>query len=335
MRLKTPSFWYDEKSPVGRAASFLLGPASALYALGQKIHQAAGKPELSEIPVICIGNLVAGGSGKTPVALAVMEILKKDPAFRNPVFLTRGYGGKSGGPLKVDPAKHTAADVGDEPLLLARAAPVIAARDRKAGTAAAKNMDADIVVMDDGLQNPFVTKTLSLVVIDGASGFGNTRLLPAGPLREPLQNGLSRADAFVIVGPDGQNAIAILPEGPPVFWASLIATANEKPDRTARCVAFAVIGRPEKFRKTLVENGFSVASWHPFADHHPYTERELKSLAQTAKQMNAHLITTEKDYVRLPASFIKENKVETLPVRLMWEDGAAVARFLKERLNRS
>jgi tetraacyldisaccharide 4'-kinase len=276
--------------------------------------------------VICVGNLTAGGAGKTPTVIAVLEAL----AGRTPHALSRGHGGRLRGPHRVDPLRDTAADVGDEPLLLAAFAPTWVARDRAAGAAAAVAAGAGAVVMDDGFQNPGLAKDLSLVVVDAAQGFGNGRLIPAGPLRERVADGLARADAVVLIGSD-TDAGAAMARWPdlatrPVLRARLEPLATGLPLDGADVVAFAGIGRPEKLFATLRACGARLVAAHGFPDHAPYPVPILRRLVAEARAADAMLVTTEKDAVRLPPAFRRE--VIALPVRLRWADPAALDRLL-------
>lgn len=312
MPLKTPSFWYGQPSPI----QALLTPLSFLYGAGQALHTATrGESYLSSLPVICVGNIVAGGSGKTPAAIAVMELVREAGLAANPCFLSRGYGGRNGGPVAVDPHIHTFRDVGDEPLLLSRHAPVIVSADRAAGARLAEQLKYDLIVMDDGFQNRGLHKALSFLVIDGESGFGNGRLLPAGPLREPVTEALQRTDAVIFIGDDGKNLLRTVLKDKEILSASL-----DVPEGWIRpaspCIAFCGIARPGKFRKTIESQGIELAGWHEFPDHHPYSENDLRALEQKARETGARLLTTEKDAVRLPPSF--KSHVEILPVRLVF-----------------
>ena len=316
--MRTPEFWYDRPDGAWPA---LLGPAAALYAAAGILRQALTWERPAPVPVVCVGNLVAGGAGKTPVALALAGLARA--AGARPVFLTRGYGGRGRGPVRVDPAAHTAADVGDEPLLLAAAAPTWVAPDRIAGANAASR-DGDLIIMDDGFQNPTLKKDLSFVVIDGATGLGNGRVMPAGPLREPVGHGLVRADAIILVGADTSSTTARLHTTLPVLRARLTPVAGEAL-AGRRVFAFAGIGRPAKFFATLAETGAEVVGARPFADHHAYTAADLAALNGAAAAADATLITTAKDAVRLPQD---AGDVAVLTVRLAWNDEAAVIALL-------
>ncbi|MEE9209502.1 MAG: tetraacyldisaccharide 4'-kinase, partial [Kiloniellales bacterium] len=278
-------------------------------------------------PVVCVGNLVAGGAGKTPVVLALVAAL----AARGAVHcLSRGYGGSSPGPRRVDAARDSAVEVGDEALLLARAAPSWVARDRTAGARAAAAAGARVLVMDDGFQNPALAKDLSLVVVDGAYGFGNRRGMPAGPLRESVARGLARADAVVLLGRDELNLGAALARRLPVLTAQLAPRPGSESLVGRKVLAFAGIGRPEKFFATLAgpEGGLGaeLVETRAFPDHHPYSAAELRSLRARARSLDAILVTTEKDAVRLTPE--QREGIETLAVAVAWDDPAALQALL-------
>jgi tetraacyldisaccharide 4'-kinase len=331
--MREPAFWWRP------GAGKLLDPLGALY--GALAEQRMGTPGTAiGIPIICIGNLTVGGAGKTPAALAVGHLLL---AMRErPFFLSRGYGGRLPGPVRVDPGFHHAAEVGDEPLMLARLAPTIVARDRVAGAKTARKGGASVIVMDDGFQNPSLTKNASIVVVDGTRGIGNGRILPAGPLRAPLEVQLKHAGAVVIVGPrDGAPRVgeAARRYGVAIFHArldpdrnSLAALGNKK------VLAFAGIGNPDKFFATLAEAGVAVAERISFPDHHRYTASEASMLIAHADAAGLVLMTTEKDHVRLagdPALAKLAARANTLPVRLVIEEleqfRQMVAAVLKRR----
>jgi len=288
--------------------------------------------------VICIGNPTLGGAGKTPTAIAVASMLKA--AGERPVFLSRGYGGRKRGPLVVAPGRDRAADVGDEPLLLAGVAPTVVAHDRVEGAKAAQDAGASAVVMDDGFQNPSVAKDCSVLVIDGRRGLGNGKVFPAGPLRAPLDAQLSHADAVVLVGTVGAGAAvagaAAEARKLPVFHARL------EPDREAiaalagrRVLAFAGIGDPEKVFATLREARIAVAVTRSFADHHRYTPAEARELCRQADAEGLTLVTTEKDKSRLQGDEAMAEfagRVCILPVGLVLAQEAAFGKLLLERI---
>jgi tetraacyldisaccharide 4'-kinase len=273
---------------------------------------------------VCVGNLVAGGAGKTPVVMALARHL----ASRGIVvhIVTRGYGGTVGGAVRVDPVQHDAAAVGDEPLLLAACAPCWVARDRAAGARAAVAAGAEVILLDDGFQNPRIAKTLSLLVVDAGYGFGNGRVIPAGPLRESVARGLARADAVVLLGTETRGAEAFgLDPALPVMHAALRPVAGERL-AGKRLLAFAGIGRPEKFFATLRMLDAELIGTRPFPDHHPYRTAEIERLLRSADQAQACLITTAKDIVRVPAAM--RSAIEVLEVAIEWSEPDALAELL-------
>lgn len=323
--MRAPSFWW--KPGRGR----WLSPLGSIYGAAAALRmQAAGQN--AGLPVICLGNLTVGGSGKTPAALAAARILLA--AHERPFFLSRGYGGRLAGPVLVNPSVHSAADVGDEPLLLARLAPTIVARDRAAGAQKMRFGGASVIVMDDGFQNPSLHKDLSILVVDGRRGIGNGRIIPAGPLRAPLTTQIARAQALVIVGSgqgleDGSAAIAEMARrhGLAIFHARLEADRQQLNALRGRNVlAFAGIGDPEKFFATLAAADIKVAQRQDFADHHRYTPEEARALLDRAERESLVLLTTEKDHVRLagdPQLAALAARASTLPVRLVIDEAEA------------
>jgi tetraacyldisaccharide 4'-kinase len=299
--MRAPDFW-KTRGPL----ALLLAPLGCLYGLSVARKARKAAPYKSSARVVCVGNLTAGGSGKTPVAMAVAEDLigRGKKVF----FLTRGYGGSETGPLLVN--GQSADAVGDEALLLARIAATIVARDRAAGAKLAEAQGAEVIVMDDGHQNFSLAKDLSLVVVDGASGFGNGLMIPAGPLREPVAQGLARADAVIVMN-RGEPDLGLF--SGPVLRAHLATEGDAF--RGKRVFAFAGIGRPEKFVETLQAQGAVVTGSQFFADHHPYTPAEIAALRRQA--MDALLVTTEKDYVRLGPGMAAG--IESLPVRARFD----------------
>jgi tetraacyldisaccharide 4'-kinase len=330
--MREPAFWWRE---AGLAAG-LLAPLAALYGavasarLAQRGARAAA-------PVICIGNPTIGGAGKTPLTLTVARLLKA--AGETPILLSRGYGGRLAGPLRVDPARHRAADVGDEPLLLARIAPTFVARDRIKGAEAAVAAGASVIVMDDGFQNPSLQKNFSVLVVDGRRGIGNGRVVPAGPLRAPLTAQLMRADALVVVGTSNAGAgvaAAARDRGVPVFHAGLAPDAAVAAALAgARVLAFAGIGDPEKLFETLTAAGIAVAATRNFPDHHRYTGAEARMLCEAADREALMLVTTEKDLVRMQGDAgvaALAARARALPVTFTLADPEAFLRLLRARL---
>jgi tetraacyldisaccharide 4'-kinase len=313
--MRAPEFWKTD----GLAAA-LLSPLGNFYGWSVLAREARAKPFRPKARVLCVGNLTAGGSGKTPVAIAISHILAT--AGHKITFLSRGYGGRLRGPLEIDPVHHSATDVGDEPLLLAAHGTTIVARDRTEGAALADAMGADVILMDDGFQNFQIAKDLALVAIDAATGFGNGRVIPAGPLREPVAQGLARADAIVLIG-DGTPPLP--PFGGPILRAHIIPTAPQA--LRGHCVvAFAGIGRPEKFFEMLQALGAQVVAAQSFADHHQFSIGELSGLRQAARAAGALLVTTEKDFARLAAAI--RTDIIPVPVHTVFTDAAALKRLL-------
>lgn len=328
MKLATPRWWYSRDGKTGAIARLLLWPISLVWAAVTASRIARGQPVDPGVPVICVGNLTMGGTGKTPV---VREIARR----LGGAVLSRGYGGSLAGPVQVDPARHTAAEVGDEPLMLAQDLAVWIARDRAAGALAAAEAGAAVIVMDDGHQNPSVAKTLSLVVVDGETRddewpFGDGRVFPAGPMREPLKVGLARADAAVVLLPADLDApdpelVAAL-SAVPVLVARLAPAA---PPPTGPQIGFAGVGKPWKVERALQAAGCELKDFWPFPDHHAYDDATLQRLADRAAQYGAGLVTTEKDWARLPAAW--RARVAAWPVRAVFEDEAALDALLNRR----
>lgn len=301
--MRAPGFW---SRPPG-LASAMLAPFGALYAVATARRMARDGARVG-VPVICVGNLTAGGAGKTPTVIALAQRLIARGADVH--IVTRGHGGRIRGPVRVDPAHHAASEVGDEPLLLAAFAPTWVSRDRAAGARAAVAAGARAILLDDGFQNPSLDKDLSILVVDAAAGFGNRRVIPAGPLREPVAAGLARADLTLTIG-EGEVA---LPHPPPRLRGRLCPLATGMDWAGLPVFAFAGIGRPEKFFDTLRELGADLRGTESLADHQPLSPALLRRLGETAARLGAQPVTTEKDAVRLPAAL--RGQVLVLPVRL-------------------
>lgn len=323
--MRPPDFWAHPPShPLAR----LLAPAGALY--GALTARRMDRPGASApCPVLCVGNFTLGGAGKTPTALALARMLRDD-LERRPAFLSRGYGGRLLGPVAVDAARHSAAETGDEPLLLARAATAVVARDRPEGARLCVELGADVIVMDDGLQNPSLRKTLALAVVDAGAGLGNGLPFPAGPLRAPLTRQWRHVGGLVLIG-EGEAGETTAQEaaarGLSVHRARLLPEAPER-WRGQPVVAFAGIGRPQKFFDTLAGLGARIVTAKSFPDHHPYRADDLDALRTLAAREDACLVTTEKDAVRLPAG----ERAEVLRVALAFDDAASLRRHLTEAL---
>jgi tetraacyldisaccharide 4'-kinase len=332
--MREPAFWHRPPS----WTSSLLMPLGALY--GWVAAQRMQRKGLDAgIPVLCIGNYHVGGAGKTPMVLALANMLRD--LGETPVVLSRGYGGRLRGPIRVDPQRHVAEDVGDEPLMLARTVTVVVAHDRVAGVALARSQGATVIVMDDGFQNPAVAKDASLIVIDSDRGLGNGCVLPAGPLRAPLPPQLAHTDALIVVGNGAAAkvvAATIAAQGKPVLSAHLEPDeASRAALRGKRVLAFAGIGDPARFFRTLRSSGVEVVVERAFPDHHPFSQSEVETLIADAKRDSLTLVTTEKDLARL-------RQAEGLPcwardivpfkVTLEFDEVARLRTFVTDRLFR-
>ena len=317
--MKPPAFWNNPHTSPGWRAR-VLAPLGWIYGMStrRRLRQVGYQ---ASVPVICVGNLNAGGTGKTPTTIALVQALKERGVDVHVV--ARGYGGRLEGPLLVDEPTHSSADVGDEPLLMAAFGPVWVARKRELGVQKAEEAGAQVIILDDGFQNPSVVKTRSIVVVDAAIGFGNGRCIPAGPLREPVAAGLKRADVVLAIGPDEAQRVF------GTVWKHVLRdvplfTGHLEPLNTGmwwnglRTLAFAGIGRPKKFFDTLHGLGAKIVATHALDDHQPINSAMFTRLIREAKHHRAQLVTTEKDAVRLRQD--QRRAVLTLPVRLQIED---------------
>lgn len=326
--LRAPRFWWRDKPTL---LARLLQPLGFVY--GRITLRRMRQPGTEAgLPVICVGNFIAGGAGKTPTAIAIARLL--DERGEKPFVLMRGYGGKLTGPVEVDPERHRAADVGDEPLLMARHARTVIARDRVAGARFARGLGASVIVMDDGLQNPSLVKHLRLAVVDGASGAGNGLCLPAGPLRAPLAEQMNEADAVIVIGPGnaGERVAAVARVAlKPVLAASLKpADAAIERLRGRKVVALSGIGRPEKFAATLRDTGAIIAAEQAHGDHHAYAERDVAAALATAREHGALIATTEKDWTKLAPLWPEDARgsLVVVPVSLVFAEPAGIGSLL-------
>lgn len=337
MTITTPRWWYSRDRSEGAVTRIVMTPLSWLWAAATARRIATATPVDPGVPVISVGNLTMGGSGKTPVARAVLTLLREAGVEAH--GLSRGYGGREAGPLRVDPDRHTAAEVGDEPLTLARAAPFWIARDRAAGARAAAEAGAKAVVLDDGHQNTAVAKTLSLIVVDGETRdrewpFGDGSVFPAGPMREPLKAGLARADAVILLLPPGLDAPD--PELLRLFGATPILIARlapEGPPPEGPLVGFAGVAKPWKVERALKAAGGRVVEFAPFPDHADFDEGALRYLEARARDEGATLITTDKDWARLSPEW--RAKVTPWPVVARFDAPEAALAFLTAPLSRN
>jgi tetraacyldisaccharide 4'-kinase len=330
--MRAPGFWWR---PVPGWPAWLLSPLGWIY--GTLTLRRMRRPGISVgIPVVCVGNFVAGGAGKTPTAIALARMLAA--RGEKPFVLMRGYGGRLAGPVAVDPAIHAASDVGDEALLMAGHAPTVVARDRPAGAALAKALGASLVVMDDGLQNPSLAKTLRLAVVDGASGVGNGLCLPAGPLRAPLAGQFEATDAVIVIG-EGEAGAAVAADASASGLPVLIARLTPDPIVAAALsgqavIAVSGIGRPEKFAATLRQAGATILAERPFGDHHAYTPGDVAALIAQAGRLGGRIATTEKDMTKLgplwPAD--ARDRLIVVPVTLVFDAPAGVDAVLGRAL---
>jgi tetraacyldisaccharide 4'-kinase len=323
---RTPSFWFASDSFAAQA----LQPLSWAYAFGRRWHATRTDPQKVQVPVICIGNLTAGGSGKTPVVQGLFQLLINHNIARHPVILTRGYGSSEDLAYLTPERDEAYEKIGDEALLLARDFPVQVGADRVAGAQAAIKHGHDLILMDDGFQNPYLYKDISFLVVDGRLGFGNGRLLPAGPMREPLAEGIARAQGCVIIGDDTYGVNTLLPPDLPVFHAMTQSGFRPVPDQ--RYLAFCGIAHPSKFKRTLELCGVELAGFEIYPDHYPYTMRDIVTLLERVKAENVRLLTTDKDAVRLRQFDEIQPFLETVPLEIVWSDEDRLVTFLRREL---
>jgi len=325
--MREPDFWYRPPSLM----SLLLSPLGALYGIvtGRRMGCTGFD---AGIPVLCVGNYHLGGAGKTPMVLALTKLLRD--LGETPIVLSRGYGGRLRGPIMVDPARHEAAEIGDEPLMLARTVPVVVARDRINGVAMARSRNASVILMDDGFQSPAIAKDASLIVIDSDRGLGNGNIFPAGPLRAPLPPQIARTDALIVIGDGsaaGPVAAAVAAQGRMVLSAHLKADEAALASlRGKRVLAFAGIGDPHRFFRTLRSCGIDVAAERAFPDHHAFSADEIAALMAEARREALTVVTTEKDMVRLKANGAKH--VVPFAVTLELENPAQLRKFVTDLL---
>ncbi|MEO0960974.1 MAG: tetraacyldisaccharide 4'-kinase [Pseudomonadota bacterium] len=334
--MRAPDHWQSTTHWLAR----VLTPVASLYASLTRTRTRMVVPQRASIPVVCVGNITAGGSGKTPVAIAIAKRLAA--LGEQPTFLTRGYGGRLSGPLIVDAEKSRAIDVGDEPLLLARSFPTVVSGDRPKGAELASHNGASALVMDDGFQNPSLHKDAGIVVIDAGAGLGNGLLIPAGPMRETPDDALARAHCLVVMG-RGNAADEVISKARtrnlPVIAGTLAPSGDAEQWRGQQVLAFAGIGRPQKFFDTLVCVGADIRETQVFGDHHSFTDDEAQALLSRARDQGLALVTTEKDMARMSGAGHSGALAElrthahTLPVEVVFDDPDALDQVLKARIN--
>jgi len=315
--MKTPKYWQSHN-----LISFLLTPLGLIYGAATLLRLQFKKGYKAKVPVICVGNITAGGVGKTPISIALAKLLKAQG--KNPFFISRGYGGSLNGVL-IDLKKHTPQQVGDEPLMLAAVAPTVVCHDRGLGAKIAEKNGADVLIMDDGFQNPTLKKDIAFLVFNGELGIGNAKIIPAGPLRESFKSGLKRADAVIFVGEDKFGLLGKINK--PVFH---IQIKEQKPTHTNESViAFAGIGYPQKFYNSLKKCGLKVAKSYDFPDHHFYTKNELKTILKKADKRNMPVYTTLKDFVKIPHNMQKNFHV--LNIKAEFENEKTILDFINQK----
>ena len=307
--IKTPEFWNNK----GVVSTALL-PLAAIWAKATHLRDRLAKQVSADLPVICIGNLTAGGTGKTPLVSLLYDQLIE--AGKSPVIMSRGYGGSQKGPLWVDGMLHTAADCGDEPLMLAEGRDVIIGRDRVLAAQAISNRGIhDIILMDDGLQHPYLAKDMTIGVFDGSAGIGNGRLLPAGPMRVAFDDGVASLDIAFINGDDEHDLTKAIDGRVPIMTGNVVADPTIIADLgDVPLLAFAGIGRPQRFFRTIEKVGGNIVQSLAFADHHPYTQSDLTRLQEDSIRLGASLITTQKDWIRLPSEW--RERISFLPITM-------------------
>ncbi len=318
--LKAPKFWYKKNDTI---ISNTLYPLSLLFRIGTKIRNAISSKRVSQLPVICIGNIVVGGAGKTPVAIK-MGLLLKQIGY-NPHFVSKGYGGIEKNNILVK-SWHSPQSVGDESLLLSEIAPTWIGKDRNKSFLLARENGADCIIMDDGFQNPTLQKDFSIIVINGEQGFGNKRVIPSGPLRESVSRGISRANLIIVIGEIASDIKKKISNTVPLIHASFKISKDNKIYKNQKVTAFAGIAYPDKFYNSLKEQGAILEKKISYPDHHVFDENDMLNLAETANLTKSILVTTKKDFVRIPKSY--RSLVSTLDGQIEFEDEALIVEIL-------
>ena len=318
--LKAPRFWYKKSDTL---LSNTLYPLSLLFRFGTKLRNLINIQTISELPIICIGNIVVGGAGKTPVALKLGTLLKQNGY--KPHFVSKGYGGIETSNTLIK-EWHSAQSVGDESLLLSEVAPTWIGKDRNKSFALAKESGADCIIMDDGFQNPTLQKDFSIIVINGEQGFGNKRVIPSGPLRESISRGISRANLIIVIGEIDKDIKRKISNDVPLIHAKFQIRRDNKIYKNQKVTAFAGIAYPEKFYNSLNEQGAILEKKISYPDHHIFDENDMLNLAETANVTKSILVTTKKDFVRIPKSY--RSLVSTLDGEIEFEDERLLVEIL-------
>ena len=318
--LKAPKFWYQKKNTIYSRSLYFF---SLLFRLGTKIRNLINHTNKSPLPIICIGNIVIGGAGKTPVALKVGKMLIK--AGYKPHFISKGYAGMIKANTLVE-SWHSPASVGDEPLLLSEIAPTWIGINRNHSIKLAHNKGSDCIVMDDGFQNPTIHKDFSIIVINASQGFGNKRVIPAGPLRESIKRGLSRTNLVIIIGGKTLDLEKSIPSHIPIIYAKFHINNETKIFKGQKITAFAGIAYPEKFFNSLREQGAEIVKKITYPDHHIFVENDLLSLAEIANKTKSILVSTQKDFVRIPKSY--RSLINTLDGEIVFENEDLIKEIL-------
>ena len=310
--LKAPKFWYLKKDTY---LSNSLYPFSLLFRLGTKLRIILSQKKNAELPIICIGNIVVGGAGKTPVSLKIGKMLRQ--AGYSPHFVSKGYSGIEKNNTLVQ-KWHSPKSVGDESILLSEVAPTWIGFDRNKSFNLAKEKGADCIIMDDGFQNPTIQKDFSIIVINEEQEFGNKRVMPSGPLRESITRGLSRTNLIIVIGTISKEIKTKIPIHIPVINASFAISDENKIFKGQKITAFAGIAYPEKFFTSLAEQGARIVKEVIYPDHHIYHENDLLNLAEIANKTQSILVSTQKDFVRIPKSY--RSLVNTLEGEIVFDN---------------
>ena len=318
--LKAPKFWYLKRDTL---FSLFFYPLSLLFRLGTQIRNAASTSKKSSLPIICVGNIVVGGAGKTPVSLKIGKMLIE--AGYHPHFVSKGYSGIIKNNTLIE-NWHSPKSVGDESLLLSNIAPTWIGLDRNKSIKLAEKKGADSIIMDDGFQNPTIYKDFSIVVINASQEFGNRRVIPSGPLRESIKKGFSRTNLIVIIGDVTDSLKKIIPDHIPIILAKFAINNENKIFKGQKITAFAGIAYPEKFFTSLKDQGAKIVRKSTYPDHHIYDENDLLSLAEVANQTNSILVTTQKDFIRIPKSY--RSLISTLDGEIIFENEIVLKEIL-------